>query len=117
MVPVSHLSILPTVLRDADCLEASLRSLGFHPGRGGRLVGFAGQEVPVELQVPVGRGRSLGWQRQSDGTLALVGDLQRIAASSSLRSLLGRITRAYAARQALEAAARELPDAVIECQG
>ncbi len=114
MAPVSHLSILPTVLDDADCLELSLRDLGLQPRRGGVLEGFAGEAMNVELQVSVGRGRSLGWGRQSDGSLALVGDLQRIAASSSLQTLLGRITRAYAARRALAEAAAVLPGAVID---
>ena len=114
MAPVSNLSILPTVLKDADCLEVSLRALGLQPRRGGVLEGFAGEAVSVEVQVAVGRGRSLGWGRQADGTLALVGDLQRIAASSSLQTLLGRITRAYAARRALAEAAVQLPDAVID---
>lgn len=114
MAPVSHLSILPTVLKDADCLELSLRSLGFQPRRGGVLEGFAGEKVIVELQVAVGRDRSLGWGRQADGSLALVGDLQRIAASRSLQTLLGRITRAYAARHALAEAAEQLPGALID---
>lgn len=114
MAPVSHLSILPTVLKDADCLELSLRSLGLQPRRGGTLAGFGGEAVSVEVQVAVGRGRHLGWGRQADGSLALVGDLQRIAASNSLQTLLGRITRAYAARHALAEAAEQLPGAVLD---
>jgi hypothetical protein len=109
---MSHLSILPTVLRDAELLVASLEGLGLHPGRGGELCGFQ-ESRPVEVQVSVGDGLALGWCRQPDGSLALVGDLQRLSRSQPLQRLLGRITSAYAARQALQQAAEHLPGAVV----
>ncbi|MEB3263935.1 MAG: DUF1257 domain-containing protein [Synechococcus sp.] len=101
---MSHLSILPTVLRDADCLAASLVSMGHHPVRGGCLRGFAAEAEPVELQVEVEPGLSLGWARQRDGSLSLVGDLQRISRSRSLQTLLSDLTRRYASRLALQQA-------------
>lgn len=110
---MSHLSILPTVLRDADCLAASLRSLGLAPLPGGELIGFGGEAEPVVLQVQLTAGEALGWRRQTDGSLALVGDLQRISRSSTLQDLIGRITRAYAARKALLTASSTLPQAAI----
>jgi hypothetical protein len=109
---MSHLSILPTVLRDADRLVASLASLGLRPSRGGELSGFH-QSLPVEVRVEVEKGLALGWTRQPDGSLALVGDLQRLSRSRPLQRLLGRITSAYAARLALEEAAAQLPDALV----
>jgi hypothetical protein len=109
---MSHLSILPTVLRDADRLVASLEGLGLEPGRGGELRGFQ-ESLPVEVLVAVGDGMALGWRRQPDGSLALVGDLQRLSRSRSLQRLLERITRAYAARQALQEAAERLPGALV----
>ena len=109
---MSHLSILPTVLHDADRLAASLASLGLRPLRGGELTGFE-QTLPVEVQVVVEAGLALGWSRQPDGSLALVGDLQRLSRSLPIQRLLGRITRAYAARQALEEASVQLPDALL----
>ena len=48
---------------------------------------------------------SLGWARQLDGSLALVGDLGRIAAASPLQELLSQLSHRYALRQALQAAA------------
>ncbi len=111
---MSHLSILPTVLQDADGLAATLEALGLRWSRGGTLAGFAGDHQPVELQVQLRDGQPLGWARQPDGCLALVGDLQRISRTASLQVLLGRITRAYAARLALQEAARTLPAASIE---
>ncbi len=111
---MSHLSILPTVLQDADGLAATLEALGLCWSRGGTLAGFAGDHQPVELQVQLRDGQPLGWARQPDGSLALVGDLQRISRTASLQVLLGRITRAYAARLALQEAARTLPAASIE---
>jgi hypothetical protein len=109
---MSHLSILPTVLRDADHLVASLESLNLQPIRGGSLRGFQ-ESRPVEVRVELADGQALGWSRQSDGSLALVGDLQRLSRSGPLQRLLGRITRAYAARLALAEAAEHFPGAVV----
>jgi hypothetical protein len=110
---MSHLSILPTVLHDADVLAASLEALGLQPLWGGHLEGFAGEREPVLLQVRCGSGHRLGWRRQADGSLALVGDLQRLSRSQNLQGLLARITRRYAASSALAAAQRHLPTAQV----
>ena len=98
---MSHLSILPTVLRDVDCLAASLQDLGLQPRRGGQLQGFADERVRVALQVTLNDALSIGWQQQGDGQLALVADLQRASRSLPLQRLLSRLTRAYAVRKAL----------------
>ena len=111
---MSHLSILPTVLRDADCLACTLAALELHWREGGELTGFGGERLAVALQVELADGQLLGWARQGDGSLALVGDLQRISRSTALQQLLGRITRAYAARRALQEASQALPTASIE---
>ena len=113
---MSHLSILPTVLRDAECLADTLVSLGLQPRSGGSLRGFAGESEPLDLQVNLGHGQVLGWQRQKDGSLALVGDLQRLSRSRSLQTLLGRLTCAYAARLALRQLATLPPGAVVELE-
>ena len=113
---MSHLSILPTVLRDADLLAASLRALGHEPLFGGVLRGFADDRQPVLLQVQLPEGQALGWSRHPDGSLALVADLQRLSRSRSLQALLGRVTRHYAAQLALQDAARLLPGATIEME-
>lgn len=111
---MSHLTILPTVLRDADRLEAVLIARGLTPLRGGSLPSFPPERQPVELHVRLADGLQFGWQRQGDGSLALVCDLQRLSRSQRLERLLGEITRAYAARKALEEAAAQLPTAQIE---
>lgn len=110
---MSHLSILPTVLRDTATLAASLEALGLEPRRGGRLDGFAGEGQPVELQVTLADGLTLGWQRCRDGSLALVADLQRLSRSRDLEAFLSRLTRAYAAREALAAASLHLSAADV----
>jgi hypothetical protein len=110
---VSHLSILPTVLRDAEGLAASLAALGHAPEWGGQLEGFAGDTQPVELQVTLASGERLGWTRHTDGSLALVGDLQRLSRSQALQRLLGAITRRYAAEMALREAASQLSGAQV----
>ena len=111
---MSHLSILPTVLHDADVLAASLASLDLPWRWGGELVGFAGERQAVTLQLQLKDGQGLGWAAMDDGSLALVGDLQRLSRNTALQRLLGRITRAYAARAALEEASLALPTASIE---
>lgn len=111
---MSHLSILPTVLRDADLLAASLEALGHQPRKGGDLKGFAGEHQAVLLQVRLPEGLSIGWSRQPDGSLALVGDLQRLSRSRSLQRLLGEITRHYAAQQALRAAGEAFPSGSVQ---
>lgn len=111
---MSHLSILPTVLRDADTLAASLESIGLHPQRGGHVRGFAGDRLPVLLRVTLPDGTALGWHRSSDGSLALVGDLHRLSHRRDLEPLLQRLNRAYAARDALRQAETLGPDALIQ---
>ncbi|MFM7311805.1 MAG: DUF1257 domain-containing protein [Cyanobium sp.] len=101
---MSHLTILPTVLRDADRLAAVLRARGFDPVPGGSLAGFPPDHQTVVLRVQVGQGLEIGWARQMDGSLALVCDLQRLSRGRRIERLLGEITRAYAARKALEEA-------------
>ncbi len=93
------------MLRDSALLEASLRQLGYAPMSSPMLEGFGGDLQPVLLQVELPGGERLGWQRQADGSLAVVGDLQRISRSRSLQDLLSRVTHAYAARAALQQAA------------
>jgi len=101
---MSHLSILPTVLRDPELLVSSLEQLGLCPQRGGAMRGFAEAPQPVAVRVQLPSGHTLGWQQQRDGSLALVGDLQRISRSRSLQALITRLTHCYAARLALQQA-------------
>jgi len=134
---MSHLSILPTLLRDVDLLAEALADLGQVVHRGGAVEGFAGERVPVLVRLDLVGGTllgtqtqtqsqtqtqtqskraarpttgalsasfSLGWARQLDGTLALVGDLGRIAVASPLQELLSQLSHRYALRQALQAA-------------
>ena len=110
---MSHLSILPTVLRDEIVLAQSLRDLGLEPLPAGELRGFAAERESVSLRVQLPEGLQIGWRRQPDGSLALVGDLQRLARSRSVQQLIGRITRHYAAHQALQSARCELPGAHV----
>ena len=108
---MSHLTILPTVLRDAELLASSLRSLGLTPLPRQKLQGFAGEIIEVDLALRVGPELLIGWRREADGRLNLIGDLQRISRHQSLQALLGQITRAYAAHRAVAEAARALPQA------
>ncbi|MEB3302367.1 MAG: DUF1257 domain-containing protein [Cyanobacteriota bacterium] len=114
---MSHLTILPTVLRDVDLLIATLESLQLNPERQGRLKGFAGERQPVDVQIRLAEDVCLGWRHQEDGSLALVGDLQRLSRSTTLPQLLNTITRTYAAHLALREAAAHLDGAVLDVVG
>jgi len=111
---MSHLSILPTVLRNEDLLAQALTDLGPPVERGGDLHGFADQRQAVTLRAQLPEGLWLGWCQQPDGSLALVSDLQRIGRSRSLQQLIGRITRRYAALQALASAQKDFAQARLE---
>ena len=114
---MSHLSILPTVLRDVRVLAEALGDLGLAALPAGELKGFADDRQAVSLRVRLPEGQWLGWRRQADGSLALVGDLQRLGRSHALQHLLGQITRRYAARQALLTASQELAQADVVLAG
>jgi len=113
MQAMSHLSILPTVLRDADLLETCLRSMGHSPQRDAHLQDFGGDRRAVLVKLQLDPHTSLGWCRDGDGSLALVGDLQRLSRARSLEALLARLTREYAARDALRQARCHLGDALV----
>lgn len=113
---MSHLTILPTVLRDTSLLAAALADLGLSVHSGGQLRGFGPDRQAVCLRAQLPGGLWIGWRRQFDGSLALVADLQRLSRSQSVQQLLGEITRRYAARLALLEASRDLPTAAITLQ-
>ena len=115
---MSHLSILPTVLRDVDALASSLEAMGLQPSHGGVVSGFATDAQPVVLRVQLDSGHTIGWQRQHDGSLALVADLQRLTTALPLQRLLRDLTHTYAARTALDQWAAEpaLAGAVVVLQ-
>ena len=101
---MSHLSILPTVLRDETLLASALEELQLPVVPGGCLRGFADEQEAVTLQTQLPGGLWIGWRRQEDGSLALVGDLQRLGQTQSPQQLIGRITRYYATLLALRSA-------------
>jgi hypothetical protein len=101
---MSHLSILPTVLRDETLLASALEELQLPVVAGGCLHGFGDEQEAVILQTQLQGGLWIGWRRQADGSLALVGDLQRLSQTQSPQQLIGRITRYYATLLALRSA-------------
>ena len=109
---MSHLSILPTVLRDEQLLAKSLVALGHQPLWDGVISTPIGRES-VRLMLTLPCGQSLGWRfDQASGSLVLVADLQRLSHNHAVQQLLSQLTRSYAAHQALEAAA-DCPGAVL----
>ncbi|QEY31708.1 DUF1257 domain-containing protein [Synechococcus sp. RSCCF101] len=111
---MSHLSILPTVLRDADILKLALTDLGLTPLPAHTLHGFGDQTVPVVLAVQLPGGPCIGWRRCSDGHLEVVADLARLAVHSRLERLLSDLGRRYALREAMGRALSDLPEARVD---
>ena len=109
---MSHLSILPTVLRDVARLAESLESFGLPVHWDGELITPVGRQN-VRLWVRLEGGQQLGWRSGSDGTLELVADLERVSRDHTLQALLSRLPRAYAARQALDAL-QQCPGAIAD---
>jgi hypothetical protein len=111
---MSHLTILPTVLRDLDLMVSALEALHLAPERNGTVLGFAGEREPVDIHVQLPKGPSLGWRQQADGTLELVADLQKLAQCTAVPQLLTQITRTYATHHALREASTSLSGATID---
>jgi hypothetical protein len=99
---MSHLSILPTVYTRLDYLARSLTQEGFKVQFGGCLDDVGAAPVPVDLVAYCGDVRPLGWSRQSDGSICLWGDLQRISSHPGLEARLQRVARRYALLFAIE---------------
>ena len=82
-------------------LAESLESFGLPVHWDGELITPVGRQN-VRLWVRLEGGQQLGWRSGIDGTLELVADLERVSRDHTLQALLSRLTRAYAARQALD---------------
>ena len=114
---MSHLSLLPTVMREVDLLVTALEALSLHPERGGQVPGFGGEVHPVDVWITLGDGLAMGWRYQPDGTLSLVADLQKLSGASALPRLLASISHCYAAHLALREISTQLEGAVVELVG
>ena len=99
---MSHLSILPTVFTRLDLLEKSLRDEGFDVRVDALLNDVIGPARHVDLLAIWPDCRPIGWVTDSDGTVAMHGDLQRISQSGGLSHRLQRVSRRYALLQALD---------------
>ena len=110
---MSHLSILPTVLRDEQLLASSLESLGHKPHWDGVITTPIGSEsVRLHLELP--SGQRLGWRYDAENNnLVLVADLERLSHDITVQQLLSKLTRAYAARDALKAV-QSCPGALVD---
>ena len=99
---MSHLSILPTVFTDLECLVQALCDEGFTVERSTELHGFADDSHSVDVLAIQGSAMSLGWTQQEDGTIVMHGDIQRISRQPGLEQRLQRVTRRYALLHAME---------------
>ena len=79
-----------------DYLARALTQEGFKIQFGGGLDGVGSDPVLADLVAYCGDCRPLGWSRQSDGSICLCGDLQRISAHPGLEARLQRVARRYA---------------------
>ncbi len=78
-----------------DLLAESLRQEGFMVQFEAQLETFAGQFQDVDLLAVQPAGRPLGWILNSDGSIVLHADLQRISLQPGLIERLQRVARRY----------------------
>ncbi|MBL6797444.1 MAG: DUF1257 domain-containing protein [Synechococcus sp. BS307-5m-G39] len=98
---MSHLSILPTLVKDLDLLASALRAEGFVVEVEGQLSSF-GTQHNVALAATHSMGFDLGWTWNCNhDSLDVVVDLGRPAHSFSVERVLSRVLRRYALQQAL----------------
>ena len=98
---MSHLSILPTLVKDLDLLASALRAEGFVVEVEGQLSSF-GTQHNVALAATHSMGFALGWTWNCNhDSLDVVVDLGRPAHSFSVKRILSRVLRRYALQQAL----------------
>jgi len=114
---MSHLSILPTIYTDLERLAQALGQEGFEVTAKGQLPGFGPSTIAVDLAATYGDSMVLGWVHQSDGSISLRSDLQRISRTTGLETALQRVARRYSLLTALaEVERQQLPTAALTVQ-
>ena len=101
---MSHLTILPTVIRDLELLEETLLAEHYLVQRPGLIKAFGQDIYPAELVATDSSGLQMGWRWDADGSLALMLDLGQTRNSAGHKTHLKTILRAYALRSALRSA-------------
>ena len=114
---MSHLSILPTIYTDLDRLAQALHQESFEVTASSQMPGFGPTTIAVDLSATLGDSMILGWVRQSDGSISLRSDLQRISRTPGLEAALQRVARRYSLLTALaEVERQQLPNAALTVQ-
>ena len=103
-VLMSHLTILPTVIKDLELLEETLLAEHYLVQRPGLIKAFGQDVFPAELVATDSSGLQMGWRWDADGSLALMLDLGQTRNSAGHKTHLKTILRAYALRSALRSA-------------
>jgi hypothetical protein len=101
---MSHLTILPTVIKDLELLEETLLAEHYLVQRPGLIKAFGQDIYPAELVATDSSGLQMGWRWEADGSLALMLDLGQTKDSVGHKTHLNTILRAYALRSALRSA-------------
>ena len=103
-VLMSHLTILPTVIRDLELLEETLLAEHYLVQRPGLIKAFGQDIYAAELVATDRSGLQMGWRWDADGSLALMLDLGQTNDAAGHQTHLKTILRAYALRSALRSA-------------
>ena len=98
---MSHLTILPTVIRDLELLEETLLAEHYHVQRPGLIKAFGQDIYAAELVATDRSGLQMGWRWDADGSLALMLDLGQTKDAAGHQTRLKTILRGYALRSAL----------------
>ncbi len=103
-VLMSHLTILPTVIKDLELLEETLLAENYLVQRPGLIKAFGQDIYSADLVATDRSGLQMGWRWDTDGSLALMLDLGQTNDSAGHQTRLKTILRAYALRSALHSA-------------
>jgi len=99
---MSHFSILPTRITDAETLRLSLMDLGLTVKTHAAVRGDRCQQIDAEVVAVLPGDYDLGWTRNAEGSFDLVGDLWGVARKHNPTDLINRINSRYALHKAME---------------
>jgi hypothetical protein len=103
---MSHFSTLRSKLTDTETLKVALQDLGIKVKTNAEVRGLCNQTIKADIVAVLDGDCDLGWQRNSDGSLAVIADLWGVATKHNLANLMDVVNQKYAINKTLEAVKR-----------
>ncbi len=108
---LSHLTILPTVFKQLNLLEASLTNEGFSVLRNVDIIDFEGKNINVDILATKNQHFPISWQKSDDGVISMITDLQRLSRDVEISSTLHKISQSYSLLYATQEALQNFSNA------